>query len=101
MQQIQLELEGGGTLTVCLRASLDAMPTVKQRPLVLVVPGGGYSHVSPPGGQPGTPQFAAAGYATAVLTAWGKGRGTPASPPAPARRAGAAAAAHGGIFRIK
>ena len=47
MQQIQLELEGGGTLTVCLRASLDAMPTVKQRPLVLVVPGGGYSHVSP------------------------------------------------------
>lgn len=40
MQQIQLELEGGGTLTVCLRASLDAMPTVKQRPLVLVVPGG-------------------------------------------------------------
>ena len=46
MQQIQLELAGGGTLTVCLRASLDAMPTVKQRPLVLVVPGGGYSHVS-------------------------------------------------------
>ena len=52
MQQIQLELEGGGTLTVCLRASLDAMPTVKQRPLVLVVPGGGYSHVSPREGDP-------------------------------------------------
>ena len=68
MQQIQLELEGGGTLTVCLRASLDAMPTVKQRPLVLVVPGGGYSHVSPREGDPVALQFAAAGYHTAVLT---------------------------------
>ena len=38
MQQIELELAGGGVLTVSLRASLDAMPTVKQRPLVLVVP---------------------------------------------------------------
>ena len=47
MQQIELELAGGGVLTVSLRASLDAMPTVKQRPLVLVVP-----------------------------TAWGKGRRT-------------------------
>ena len=37
MQQIELELEGGGVLTVSLRASLDAMPAVKQRPLVLVV----------------------------------------------------------------
>ena len=42
MQQIELELAGGGVLTVSLRASLDAMPAVKQRPLVLVVPGGGY-----------------------------------------------------------
>ena len=41
MQQIELELEGGGVLTVSLRASLDAMPAVKERPLVLVVPGGG------------------------------------------------------------
>ena len=47
MQQIELELEGGGVLTVSLRASLDAMPAVKERPLVLVVPGGGYNHVSP------------------------------------------------------
>lgn len=47
MQQIELELAGGGVLTVSLRASLDAMPAVKQRPLVLVVPGGGYNHVSP------------------------------------------------------
>ena len=68
MQQIQLELEGGGTLTVCLRASLDAMPAVKQRPLVLVVPGGGYNHVSPREGDPVALQFAAAGYHTAVLT---------------------------------
>ena len=47
MQQIELELAGGGVLTVSLRASLDAMPAVKQRPLVLVVPGGGYSRTYP------------------------------------------------------
>ena len=52
MQQIELELAGGGVLTVSLRASLDAMPAVKQRPLVLVVPGGGYDHVSPREGDP-------------------------------------------------
>ena len=68
MQQIELELAGGGVLTVSLRASLDAMPAVKQRPLVLVVPGGGYSHVSPREGDPVALQFAAAGYHTAVLT---------------------------------
>ena len=61
MQQIQLVLEGGGTLPVCQRASLAAMPTVTQRPLVLVVPGGGYSHVSPREGDPVALQFAAAG----------------------------------------
>ena len=68
MQQIELELAGGGVLTVSLRASLDAMPAVKQRPLVLVVPGGGYDHVSPREGDPVALQFAAAGYHTAVLT---------------------------------
>ena len=68
MQQIELELAGGGVLTVSLRASLDAMPAVKQRPLVLVVPGGGYNHVSPREGDPVALQFAAAGYHTAVLT---------------------------------
>lgn len=68
MQQEQLVLTGGGRLTVYLRASLDAMPSVKQRPLVLVVPGGGYNHVSPREGDPVALQFAAAGYHTAVLT---------------------------------
>ncbi len=38
-----------------------------QRPLVLVVPGGGYSHVSAREGDPVALQFAAAGYHTAVL----------------------------------
>ena len=68
MQQIELELAGGGVLTVSLRASLDAMPAVKERPLVLVVPGGGYSHLSAREGDPVALQFAAAGYHTAVLT---------------------------------
>ena len=68
MQLKQLELTGGGVLTVCLRDSLDAMPSVRERPLVLVVPGGGYNHVSPREGDPVALQFAAAGYHTAVLT---------------------------------
>ena len=68
MQEIELELAGGGVLTVSLRASLDAMPAVKQRPLVLVVPGGGYNHVSPREGDPVALLFAAPGYHTAVLT---------------------------------
>ena len=43
------------------------MPHFRQRPLVLVVPGGGYTHVSAREGDPVALQFAAAGYHTAVL----------------------------------
>lgn len=98
MQQIELELAGGGVLTVSLRASLDAMPAVKQRPLVLVVPGGGYNHVSPREGDPVALQFAAAGYHTAVLTysVGGGGAELPASPTAE-RSAGSAAAECGRV----
>ena len=46
MQLKQLELTGGGTLTVYLRVSDSRMPNAMERPLVLVVPGGGYNHVS-------------------------------------------------------
>ena len=46
MQLKQLELEGGGTLTVYLRDSCERMPKAIDRPLVLVVPGGGYTPVS-------------------------------------------------------
>ena len=67
MQLEQLELTGGGTLTLYLRESVEAMPHFRQRPLVLVVPGGGYTHVSPREGDPVALQFAAAGYHTAVL----------------------------------
>ena len=41
MQLEQLELTGGGTLTLYLRESVEAMLHFRQRPLVLVVPGGG------------------------------------------------------------
>ena len=98
MRQIELELAGGGVLTVSLRASLDAMPAVKQRPLVLVVPGGGYNHVSPREGDPVALQFAAAGYHTAVLT-YSVGEGgaeLPASPTAE-RSTGSAAAECGRV----
>ena len=68
MQLKQLELVGGGALTVYLRDSCERMPRAIDRPLVLVVPGGGYNHVSPREGDPVALQFAAAGYHTAVLT---------------------------------
>ena len=61
MQLEQLELTGGGTLTLYLRESVEAMPHFRQRPLVLVVPGGGYTHVSPRERDPVALQFAAAG----------------------------------------
>ena len=67
MQLKQLELTGGGTLTVYLRDSCERMPSVLDRPLVLVVPGGGYTHVSAREGDPVALQFAAAGFHTAVL----------------------------------
>ena len=67
MQLKQLELTGGGTLTVYLRASDSRMPNALERPLVRVVPGGGCNHVSPREGDPVALQFAAAGYHTAVL----------------------------------
>ena len=68
MQFISLPLPGGGSLAVMLRTPAAAMPNALRRPLVLVVPGGGYNHVSPREGDPVALQFAAAGYHTAVLT---------------------------------
>ena len=67
MQLEQLELPGGGLLTVYLRDCVETMPQAMERPLVLVVPGGGYSHLSAREGDPVALQFAAAGYHTAVL----------------------------------
>lgn len=67
MQLKQLDLPGGGLLTVYLRDCVETMPLAMERPLVLVVPGGGYSHVSAREGDPVALQFAAAGYHTAVL----------------------------------
>ena len=67
MQLEQLDLPGGGLLTVYLRDCVETMPQAMERPLVLVVPGGGYSHLSAREGDPVALQFAAAGYHTAVL----------------------------------
>lgn len=67
MQLKQLELLDGGSLTVYLRDAVESMPDAMERPLVLVVPGGGYVHVSAREGDPVALQFAAAGYHTAVL----------------------------------
>lgn len=67
MELKRWELTGGASLTVYLRTPSPAMPAALVRPLVLVVPGGGYNHVSPREGDPVALQFAAAGYHTAVL----------------------------------
>lgn len=67
MQLKTLALSGGGVLNVYLREAAPAMPDAVLRPMVVVVPGGGYNHVSPREGDPVALQFAAAGYHTAVL----------------------------------
>lgn len=67
MRLERLELTGGGQLTVYLRDAAEAMPSAMERPVVVVVPGGGYSHVSAREADPVALQFAAAGYHTAVL----------------------------------
>lgn len=68
MQFKQLELTGGASLAVYLRDASEAMPNAVRRPMIVVVPGGGYNHVSAREADPVALQFAAAGYHTAVLT---------------------------------
>ena len=58
---------GGAQLTVYLREPSASMPETQARPLVLVVPGGGYEHVSQREADPVAVQFLAAGYHAAVL----------------------------------
>ena len=57
----------GAELDVYLREAAPVMPLTETRPLVLVVPGGGYEHVSPREGDPVAVRFLAAGYHAAVL----------------------------------
>ena len=68
MQFEMCALPGGGKLELYLRSPDPAMPNALRRPLVLVVPGGGYEHVSAREADPVALQFAAAGYHAAVLT---------------------------------
>ena len=68
MQFKTYPLLGGGELDVYLRTPAPAMPNALRRPLVLVVPGGGYEHVSAREADPVALQFAAAGYHAAMLT---------------------------------
>lgn len=67
MQIKELKLTGGGKLVCWLRDIQESMPQVLTRPMVLVVPGGGYEHVSAREADPAALQFAAAGYHTAIL----------------------------------
>ena len=58
---------GQAVLTVYLREPSASMPQAAARPLVLVVPGGGYEHVSDREGDPVAVRFLAEGYHAAVL----------------------------------
>lgn len=68
MRLEQCSLPGGGSLTVYLRDAAQAMPNALRRPVVVVVPGGGYNHVSAREADPVALQFSTAGYHTAILT---------------------------------
>lgn len=67
MEFHQIALCGGGQLACCLRTASDSMAQVRRRPAVVVIPGGGYNHVSDREADPVALQFAAAGYHTFVL----------------------------------
>ena len=67
MKLQQCTLADGGRMDVYLRDAALEMPDAMRRPLVIVVPGGGYGYVSPREADPVALQFAAAGYHTAVL----------------------------------
>lgn len=58
---------GAADLTVYLWEPAAVMPLTQTRPLVLVVPGGGYEHVSQRESDPVAVRFLAAGYHAAVL----------------------------------
>ncbi len=58
---------GEAELTVCLRQPSAVMPLTATRPMVVVVPGGGYEHVSDRETDPVAVRFLAAGYHVSVL----------------------------------
>lgn len=56
-----------GRLTCWLQATSEKISPRRQRPGVLILPGGGYSHVSPREGEPVALRFAAKGYQAFAL----------------------------------
>lgn len=60
--------EGGtGYLTCYIQLTSQAISSKRLRPAVLVIPGGGYEHVSPREGEPVALRFLARGYSAFVL----------------------------------
>ena len=57
----------GGYLTCYLQGTSEKISPCRLRPAVLVIPGGGYNHVSPREGEPVALRFAAAGWCAFVL----------------------------------
>lgn len=56
-----------GMLTCYIQGTSPAVSTRRERPAVLIIPGGGYGHVSPREGEPVALRFLAAGYCAFVL----------------------------------
>ena len=58
---------GAGILRCWVQNTSDRVSKCRKRPAVLILPGGGYGHVSPREGEPVALRFAARGYAAFVL----------------------------------
>ena len=67
MKMIQLTLPGGAQLQGVLREPSAEMPGYRQRPAMLVLPGGGYGMLSAREAEPVASAFLAAGYQTFTL----------------------------------
>lgn len=67
MKSVELSLPGGAVLAGLLRTPSERMPGYRERPAVLVLPGGGYDHLSTRESDPPALQFAAAGYHVFIL----------------------------------
>lgn len=59
--------KGAGRLSAWLSPTPDCISSSRTRPAVLILPGGGYSHVSPREAEPVALRFAAMGYVPFVL----------------------------------
>ncbi len=76
---IEAPENASGTLEYLLPANMDVVAARRSRPAVLVIPGGGYNHVSPREAEPIALRFCAQGYGAFILRYSVKPVGFPAA----------------------